>query len=127
MSDLILLVDDDAGLRSLLRKMLEMGGYEVVEAADGVEALAALERRLPAIVILDVMMPNMDGITFCKKVRAEERWAGLPIVILSGKTQQWAIDEGLAAGANEYLCKPIAFGDLLQKVRTVLANTSADR
>lgn len=121
MAGTILLVDDDAGMRRLLRKMLEMGGYSVVEAADGLEALAQLENITPEIIILDVMMPNMDGITFCIQLRQNPQWVLLPVIMLSGKTQQWAIDEGLAAGANEYLCKPIAFGSLLQKVRGVMA------
>lgn len=119
----ILLVDDDPALRGLLRQMLEIGGFNVSEAEDGLDALAKLPMAEPDMMILDVMMPNMDGITLCQTVRQDQDKNTLPIIMLSGKTQDKAIQEGLAAGANLYLCKPISFNDLLTHVNDVLAAT----
>lgn len=121
MKPLVLLVDDEPNLRDLLRQMLELGGYEVVEAEDGLDAINQLKQKTPNIMILDVMMPNLDGVTLCKKLRATTRFADLPIIMLSGKTQYQAVQEGLAAGANLYLCKPITVDELIQSVRGLLA------
>ena len=120
MKNLILLVDDEPNLRELLRQMLELGGFDVVEAEDGLEALEKLEVVAPDVMILDVMMPNLDGVSLCKKLRAGTAFAGLPIIMVSGKTQHKAVQEGLAAGANQYLCKPITVQELLQSVRSLL-------
>ncbi|GJM42133.1 MAG: hypothetical protein DHS20C20_24150 [Ardenticatenaceae bacterium] len=120
MKKLIMLVDDEPNLRELLRQMLELGGFDVVEAVDGQEALEKLEDNIPDVMILDVMMPNMDGVSLCKKLRAGTTFARLPIIMLSGKTQHRAVQEGLAAGANQYLCKPITIEELLQSVRALL-------
>jgi DNA-binding response OmpR family regulator len=118
--NLIMLVDDEPNLRELLRQMLELGGFDVVEAEDGLEALEKLEMVAPDVMILDVMMPNLDGVSLCKKLRAGTAFAGLPIIMVSGKTQHKAVQEGLAAGANQYLCKPITVQELLQSVRSLL-------
>lgn len=120
MKNLIMLVDDEPNLRELLRQMLELGGFDVVEAEDGLEALEKLEMVAPDVMILDVMMPNLDGVSLCKKLRAGTAFAGLPIIMVSGKTQHKAVQEGLAAGANQYLCKPITVQELLQSVRSLL-------
>ncbi len=120
MKNLIMLVDDEPNLRELLRQMLELGGFDVVEAEDGLEALEKLEKVAPDVMILDVMMPNLDGVSLCKRLRADATFAGLPIIMVSGKTQHRAVQEGLAAGANQYLCKPITVEELLQSVRALL-------
>lgn len=124
MKNLIMLVDDEPNLRELLRQMLELGGFEVVEAEDGLEALEKLETVAPDVMILDVMMPNLDGVSLCKKLRASTAFARLPIIMVSGKTQYRAVQEGLAAGANQYLCKPITVQELLQSVRSLLPATA---
>lgn len=116
----ILLVDDEPGLRDLLRAMLQLGGFEVIEAEDGLDALDKLEMFVPDVMILDVMMPNMDGVTLCKQLRSSSQFATLPIIMLSGKTQFQAVQEGLAAGADRYLCKPITVNELIQNVRELL-------
>lgn len=125
MKNSILLVDDEPNLRELLRHMLEIGGFEVVEAEDGFDALDKLAENAPDMMILDVMMPNLDGVSLCKQLRATARFATLPIVMLSGKTQYHAVQEGLAAGANRYLCKPITVNELIQTVREVLSAPAA--
>lgn len=121
MKQSILLVDDEPNLRELLRQMLELGGFDVVEAEDGLDAVEQLKQMTPSVMVLDVMMPKLDGVTLCKKLRASTRFATLPIIMLSGKTQHRAVQEGLAAGANRYLCKPITVDELIQSVKDVLA------
>ncbi len=120
----ILLVDDDPALRGLLRQMLELGGYIVHEAEDGLDALKKLENIDPDVLVLDVMMPNMDGVTLCKKIRTDVSTMNIPIIMLSGKTQDKAVQEGLDAGANKYLKKPISFTDLISHVKEVLLSFS---
>ena len=120
----ILLVDDDPALRGLLRQMLELGGYIVHEAEDGLDALKKLENIDPDVLVLDVMMPNMDGVTLCKKMRSDVNTMNIPIIMLSGKTQDKAVQEGLDAGANKYLKKPISFTDLISHVKEVLLSFS---
>ena len=116
----ILVVDDEPNLRQLLRRMLELGGFRVVEAEDGVDALTKLNHLMPHLIILDVMMPDLDGVTLCKMLRNNPRYADLPIIMLSGKTQFPAVQAGLEAGANRYLCKPITMDELIQNVRELL-------
>ncbi|GJM41560.1 MAG: hypothetical protein DHS20C20_18420 [Ardenticatenaceae bacterium] len=125
MKKTILLVDDEPNLRVLLRHMLETGKFEVVEAEDGLDALDKLKQMTPDLMILDVMMPELDGVSLCTQLRATTRFAKLPIVMLSGKTQYNAVQEGLAAGANRYLCKPITVNELLETVNEVLMEITA--
>ena len=118
----VLLVDDDPALRGLLRQMLELGGYVVHEAEDGLDALEKLNNVTPDVMVLDVMMPNMDGVTLCKRMRSNVKTIDIPIIMLSGKTQDKAVQEGLDAGANKYLKKPISFTDLISHVKEVILN-----
>lgn len=120
----ILVVDDDPNLRILLRQMLEFRNFTVVEAEDGVEALARVEEAKPDVIVLDVMMPRMDGISVCKELRGRQETAALPIIILSGKVHDTAVAEGLAAGANKYLKKPIPLADLVDHIRSLLPDTT---
>ncbi len=116
----ILVVDDDPNMRVLLRQMLALRGFDVVEAEDGLDALAKVEEAEPDVVVLDVMMPDMDGITVCKRLRQQPKTANLPIIMLSGKVHPEAIKEGLMAGADKYLRKPIPLADLIANIREVL-------
>jgi CheY-like chemotaxis protein len=116
----VLIVDDESMTRNLLRLMLERAGYEIWEAADGVEALEAVRENQPDAMILDVMMPNMDGIAVCEVLRSEPETADLPVIMLSARTHLNAIESGLRAGATRYLSKPISRQDLLQNVQEVI-------
>ena len=107
---LILIVDDDMVIRRMLRMLLEMTGYAVQEAEDGEDALGMVAEHHPQAVVLDVMMPNLDGITVCQRLRSGEETAVLPIIILSGGKYE---DEALAAGANMYMEKPMNTDKLL--------------
>lgn len=125
MSWSVLIVDDEPMTQDLLRLMLEPAGFRVTGADHGLEALQKVKEEKPDIMILDVMMPHMDGITVCKEIRNNPETADLPIVMLSGKTHLNAVEEGLQAGANRYLPKPTARTDLIQNLREVLAETAA--
>lgn len=121
----VLIVDDEPMTQDLLRLMLEPAGFRVTGADHGLEALEKVYQQKPDIMILDVMMPHMDGIAVCKEIRGNPKTADLPIVMLSGKTHLNAVEEGLQAGANRYLPKPTARTDLIQNLRDVLKESSA--
>ena len=124
MSWSVLIVDDEPMTQDLLRLMLEPAGFRVTGADHGLEALQKVHEQRPDIILLDVMMPHMDGIAVCKEIRGNPETADLPIVMLSGKTHLNAVEEGLEAGANRYLPKPTARTDLIQNLRDVLAEAT---
>ncbi len=116
----VMVVDDEWRTREMLRMLLEMEGYEVFEAEDGLDALEKAELFNPNVMVLDVMMPKMDGITTCKKLRENENTVDLPIIMLSGKTQEESIREGLAAGATAYMTKPMSHKALLGNIKAAI-------
>ncbi len=120
MSWSILVVDDEPNTVEFLRITLEMSGYDVLEALDGITALQKVATCHPDLVLLDVMMPEMDGLEVCRRLRAQRDTADLPIVILSARTSVEAIREGLDAGATRYLTKPVTRDNLLETLREVL-------
>lgn len=120
----VLVVDDEPMTRTLLQLMLAPADYEVFEAGDGFEALEKLESQMPDIMVLDVMMPNMDGLALCRILREREDTKNLPIILLSAKTTPDAIQEGLLAGANRYLTKPVSRKNLLESLKELLTSVS---
>ena len=120
----ILVVDDEPMARNLLRLMLVRDGFDVIEAGNGDEAITMLETRQPDLMVLDVMMPGMDGITVCETVRAHETQNELPIIMLSARTDRESVNQGLAAGATSYLRKPISADALTNHVREILETTA---
>jgi len=116
----VLIVDDEPMARTLLRLMLVRAGFNVAEAEDGYDALAKVKQSQPDIVLLDVMMPGMDGFTVCEKLRHGENTSDLPIIMLSAKTDLDSINKGLRVGATKYLTKPISPEDLTRHVREAL-------
>jgi CheY-like chemotaxis protein len=117
----VLVVDDEMEIRHLLSMMLRLVGYETVEATDGIDALHKVSEQIPDALILDVMMPNMDGIEVCRILRSEAKTANIPIIMLSGKAQEEDIRAGIAAGANHYLAKPMIMEDLLHHLKDAIA------
>jgi len=116
----ILIVDDEIGARTLIGIMLDRGGFEVLKAGDATEALSMLDDSTPDLIILDVMMPGMDGIELCKTLRDRSTTADLPILILSARGDSESVMRGMDAGATDYLPKPILHHDLVAKVRRLL-------
>jgi two-component system response regulator MprA len=113
----ILVVDDDPKVLSLMDRGLAFEGYTVDVAADGDSALAIADERPPHLVVLDVMMPGLDGLEVCRRLRASSDTA---ILMLTGKASVPARIEGLDAGADDYLVKPFAFDELLARIRALL-------
>ncbi|GAB4570755.1 MAG: hypothetical protein Kow0077_05660 [Anaerolineae bacterium] len=116
----ILVVDDEIGALTLIGIMLERGGFEVIKAKDANAALAELEKSIPDLIILDVMMPGMDGIDLCRLLRGRDDTKEIPILILSARGDAESVMRGMDAGANDYLPKPILHHDLVDKVRKML-------
>ncbi len=116
----ILIVDDEVGARTLIGIMLERGGFEVLKAKDADQALSILDQETPELIILDVMMPGVDGIELCGIIRSRETTAHIPILILSARGDAESVMKGMAAGATDYLPKPILHHDLVTKVRKIL-------
>jgi two-component system, OmpR family, response regulator MprA len=114
----ILVVDDDRAVRDSLRRSLEYNGYEVAVANDGVEALARINGLAPDALIVDVMMPRLDGIETTKALRAAGN--DLPILVLTARDSVNDRVDGLDAGADDYLAKPFALDELLARVRAML-------
>ncbi|HEC22095.1 MAG TPA: response regulator [Chloroflexi bacterium] len=116
----ILVVDDEVGALTLIGIMLERGGFEALKAQDAYAALELLKSETPDLIILDVMMPGMDGIELCRHIRAAPATAKTPVLILSARGDAQAIHQGMEAGANDYLLKPILNHDLITKIRSML-------
>ena len=114
----VLVVDDDAPVLRMLERTLAAAGYEVATAADGGSALAAVERSVPDVVVLDVAMPGVDGLSVCRRLRA--RGLAVPILLLTARDAVADRVAGLDAGADDYLVKPFATDELLARVRALL-------
>jgi two-component system, OmpR family, response regulator MprA len=120
----VLVVDDDRAVRDSLRRSLEFNGYEVVLAADGAEGLVAVGAQHPDVVVVDVMMPRLDGIETTRALRAAGN--DVPILVLTARDAVGDRVEGLDAGADDYLTKPFALGELLARLRALLRRVVPD-
>jgi DNA-binding response OmpR family regulator len=120
----ILVVDDDAKIVRLVRTYLEREGYPVIEASDGRQALSLIARHDPQLVVLDLMLPEVDGTTV---IRAVRRTADTPIVVLSARGTTADRIAGLEDGADDYVPKPFSPAELTARVRRVLARAGSDR
>lgn len=120
----ILAVDDEAAIRELVQFNLERAGLAVVTAADGEEALAAFRRELPDLVLLDLMLPRLDGYTVCRRIREE---SAVPIIMLTARTGEQDRVEGLEMGADDYLVKPFSPRELVARVKAVLRRVEEHR
>ena len=117
---LILVVDDNEANRDILATRLEASGYRPIQAADGEEALAAAHDHRPDLILLDVMMPKIDGIEVCRRLKSDPSLPFMPIILVTAKTDSKDVVSGLDAGADDYLTKPVDQGALVARVRSVL-------
>jgi two-component system response regulator MprA len=120
----VLVVDDDRAVRDSLRRSLEFNGYEVVLAADGAEGLVAVGAQHPDVVVIDVMMPRLDGIETTRALRAAGN--DVPVLVLTARDAVGDRVEGLDAGADDYLTKPFALEELLARLRALLRRVVPD-
>ena len=118
----ILVVDDELSIIKFLRANLEAKGYKVLTAMDGAEALQTFEMELPDLVILDIMMPKMDGFEVCRRLR---EWSQTPIIMLSARGDVSDKVKCLDLGADDYITKPFGASELIARVRAVLRRTEA--
>ncbi|MEU4286663.1 response regulator transcription factor [Kribbella sp. NPDC026596] len=117
MAHSLLLVDDEPRIRRVLRLALEDEGYQVAEAANGYDALAALRRVQPDVVLLDLMLPDRDGFTVCREIR---RTSDVPVIMVTARTDSHDVVAGLEAGADDYVTKPLVAKELSARIRALL-------
>ena len=116
----ILIVDDNEINRDILVTRLEIHGYELLQAGDGEEALAAAKQHLPDLILLDVMMPKIDGIEVTRRIKADASMPFMPIILVTAKADSKDVVAGLEAGADEYLTKPLDQAALVARVKSML-------
>lgn len=116
----ILVVDDEPDVASLLTLMLKSQGYAVVTASDGQEALEKARGEAPDLILLDVMLPRMDGYKVARMLKFDENYSHIPIIMLTAKIQDRDKQTGLEMGANDYLTKPFDTTVLLNKIKDIL-------
>lgn len=127
MDEKILIVDDDATMVNLLSTILEIDGFETQKALSGREALDILTEGTPDLVLLDIMMPEMDGFEVLAKIRNDPQTQKLPIIMLTARTDDKDIFEGWRRGADEYVTKPFDPHALVETIRKVLSRTLEER
>ncbi len=126
MTKSILIVDDETNIVISLEYVMKNAGFNVAVAYDGEEALEKVKENVPDLVILDVMMPKLDGFEVCKKIRENPAWKSVSIVMLTAKGRDSEREKGLSFGADDYLTKPFSTRDILQRVKEILAQTGKE-
>lgn len=116
----ILVADDEEDVRELVTYRLTRSGYHVIGAGDGQEAFELASQRTPDLMVLDVMMPKLDGYELTRRVRAEEALRSIPVILLTARGQESDVDRGFEVGADDYLKKPFNPDELVARVRAVL-------
>ena len=120
----ILIVDDEEHIRELLKYNLEKNSYKCITAKDGIEALKISKDQRPRLVLLDLMLPKMDGYEVCKAIRKDNEISSTPIIILSAKDEEFDKVLGLELGADDYITKPFSVREVLARVKAILRRTN---
>jgi DNA-binding response OmpR family regulator len=123
----VLIVDDEPNIVLSLQFLMKKAGYAVRTAGDGEQAFAELSREPPDLVLLDVMMPKIDGFTLCEKIRATPEWRDMRIIMLTARGRDIERQKGLAVGADDYITKPFSTQEAVDRVAAVLAKPRARR
>lgn len=121
MAKRVLVVDDEPNIVMSLRFLMEREGFQVEVASTGQAAVAALDREPADLVLLDIMMPELDGFEVCQRIRNNPAWRATKVVMLTAKGRDVERDKGLALGADDYVTKPFSTRDLVAKVKRMLA------
>ncbi len=120
----LFVVDDESDIREILRINLVTEGYEVYTFPSAEEAKESLSLNIPDLIILDIMMDGMDGIQFCREIRGEEKYSGIPVIFLSAKSDEFDKILGLELGGDDYMTKPFSIKELKSRIKAVLRRTS---
>lgn len=118
----ILVVDDDPYILMSLEFLMKKGGFEVIIARNGTEALELIHDQKPALVLLDIMMPDVDGYSICQQIKAQPELREIIVVFLSAKTKETDIQKGLSLGAARYITKPFSTRNLMNQVNELLSD-----
>ncbi|MFI6070707.1 response regulator transcription factor [Actinoplanes sp. NPDC051343] len=121
----VLLAEDDPDIRHLVSAKLLRSGFDVIETADGAEALAAIRRRRPDLVLIDLRMPRLEGLEVLRELRADPGTARLPVIVLTARTRGLDAQLGYAAGATDYIVKPFSPRELVRRVEDVLTRAGS--
>lgn len=116
----VLIVDDEPDIRRLVSFSLKRHGFEVIEAADGLSACSVAEAEQPDLILMDVMMPIMNGFEASKRIKENPATGGIPILMLSAKSQVYEQEQGLESGAAQYITKPFTPAELVERVTSHL-------
>jgi DNA-binding response OmpR family regulator len=119
----VLIADDEPNILLSLQFLMKKSGYEVRTCKDGEEALAEMERAVPDLVLLDVMMPRIDGFSVCQTIRANPAWKDVRIIMLTARGRDVERDKGLALGADDYITKPFSTNDAIARVQAALGRS----
>src|SRR5437764_7586829 len=123
----ILIVDDDSDIQRLVSYNLSQAGFQVSAAVTGVAALHAVEERLPDLIILDIMLPDLGGLEVCRLVRERERSRRIPIIMLTARTEEIDRVVGFEVGADDYVMKPFSPRELVLRVKSILRRVGDDQ
>jgi DNA-binding response OmpR family regulator len=123
----ILIAEDERDIRELVSFSLQFGGFTVVQAANGAEAVEYAQKEMPDLILMDVRMPKMTGYEACRQMKTMESVRDIPVVFLSAKGQESEIQTGLEVGAEEYILKPFAPDELVKQVQAVLDRVTKRR
>ena len=118
----ILVVDDSGTARMLGQMALARSAYDVVLAKDGAEAVQMARKELPDLILMDVMMPRMDGFEACRNIRAQEETRAIPVIMCTTRGEPLNVETGYQAGCNDYVTKPVNTLELLAKVRSLIGD-----
>src|SRR5579883_2948525 len=124
MAKTVLIVDDEKDIRDLVAYNLSKEGFGVLSAADGNEALKLMAEHPVSLVVLDIMMPGLDGFEVCKRIRASEQWKSIPVIFLTARSAEVDQIVGLELGADDYIQKPISPRVLVARVKSILRRTN---
>ena len=122
----VLIIDDEEHIVELIRYNLENAGYDAIEAYNGIDGIKAAKNVKPTLILLDVMLPMMDGLEVCRKLRKDDTTKNIPIIMLTAKSEEIDKILGLELGADDYITKPFSVRELLARIKAVLRRTGSE-
>jgi DNA-binding response OmpR family regulator len=123
----ILAVDDEPMVLDVIKTRLEFAGYEVITAADGLEGLKRVRAGHPDLIVLDLILPGLNGYQICRMLKGDDRYRGIPILMLTARSQEKDVAEGMRAGADAYMAKPYETDEFVAKVKSLLEASDQQR